>query len=645
MNFPMNYILKKIVNTCIVLLFLTIGLFAQESRTFDGTGNNQNQPDWGAAHSLLLTATSNGFSDSISMPGGQDRPNPRTISNTLFDQQDFIQDELELSDFVWVFGQFIDHDLDLVDNEFSEPLFIPVPAGDAYFDPNSTGNAIIPMFRSRYDTSTGTSPDNPRQFINEITSWLDASMVYGSSEERAEWLRTFEDGKLKVSEGDLLPFNTLSGELSGETDPNAPFMEDGGYQLEKLFVAGDVRANEQPLLLALHTLFVREHNRLCNDLKFEHPDWTDEELFQHARRINIGLIQAIVYEEWLPSMGIKLPPYLDYDDSVNPNIMNVFSAAAFRLGHTLVNTAIIRIDQHGETILDGDLTMKEGFFNPISIKNEGGLEPLLKGMATQPQQHLDCQIVSDLRNFLFGQPGQGGLDLAAININRGRERGLPDYNTIRQDFGLSPIESLSDISGDLTLINQLETVYNDVNNIDPWVGMLAESHPTNTIAGETIRTIVKQQFQSLRDGDRFYYENDSALSQDKITQIKNTRLSDIIRRNSEISILQDNVFFAVPHDEILATTLKMNQHELEIDIYPNPLPNEELHVAIYSNQLNEIELQVADMLGRLVDNKKVTLQQGMNHFSFFLDAALPKGVYQILISEKSRGGVVKFVKI
>jgi hypothetical protein len=89
----------------------------------------------------------------------------------------------------------------------------------------------------------------------------------------------------------------------------------------------------------------------------------------------------------------------------------------------------------------------------------------------------------------------------------------------------------------------------------------------------------------------------------------------------------------------------MNQHELEIDIYPNPLPNEELHVAIYSNQLNEIELQVADMLGRLVDNKKVTLQQGMNHFSFFLDAALPKGVYQILISEKSRGGVVKFVKI
>lgn len=636
---------KELLSVSTLSLLLSFGSFAQESRAFDGKQNNLEHPEWGAAGTQLQRVTTNGYADGISEPGGQDRPNPRHISNVLFDQQESIADELEMSDYTWVFGQFVDHDLDLVDDDFSEPAFISVPAGDAYFDPNGTGSAFIPMFRSHFDATTGTSSDNPRQHINEITSWLDASMVYGSNKERADWLRTFSDGKLKVSEGNLLPFNTFSGELDDEADPDAPFMADNVPANERLFIAGDVRANEQPLLIALHTLFVREHNRMCGELKRANPSWTDEELFQHARRINIGLIQAIVYEEWLPAMGILLPAYTGYDDIVNPNIMNVFSGAAFRLGHTLVNSSILRMDQHGKTMDVGDMSMKRGFFNPMAVKNEGGIDPLLKGMATQPQQHLDCQIIGDLRNFLFGEPGQGGLDLAAININRGRERGLPDYNTVRKDFGLTPVASFFDITSDLTAAAQLEALYGNVNNIDPWVGMLAEDHVPNTIVGTTIGVILSNQFQALREGDRFYYEIDPRLSEVEKIDIKNTRFSDIIRRNTDVAILQDNVFYAMSHDEALTSAMQIEPKHYEVAVYPNPVLGEELHVVVFSTRIKKsADIFVIDMLGRQVGEMSRRLEHGMNHFSLPLDPQLPTGVYQVVMYETDRVGLAKFVK-
>lgn len=635
---------RTLLLTGFTIFFQITALHAQESRTFDGTGNNVSHPEWGAAGTQLIRVTSNGFADSISLPGGQNRPNPRLVSNTLFDQQNPIADELKMSDYTWVFGQFIDHDLDLVEDNFSEPAFIPVPAGDAYFDPGGSGSVFIPMFRSHYDAATGTSPSAPRQHINEITSWLDASMVYGSDDERADWLRTFADGKLKVSDGNLLPFNTLSGAFGDDTDTDAPFMADSQPVNEKLFVAGDVRANEQPLLVALHTLFVREHNRLCGELKLQHRDWTDEELFQHARRINTGLIQAIVYEEWLPSMGIAIPPYLGYDPAVHPGIMNVFSAAAFRLGHTLVNSNIVRMDEHGKPMAEGDLSMRDGFFKPMSVKNGGGISPLLQGMATQPQQHLDCQVVDDLRNFLFGAPGQGGLDLAAININRGRERGLPDYNTLRKDFGLVPVEYFTDITADMNTAARLEALYGDVNNIDPWVGMLAEDHTSNTIAGETIQTILKRQFQALRDGDRFYYENDTALSASEIASIKDTRLSDVIRRNTKITIIQDNVFYAMPHGEALASAMQPQLRRSEIVVYPNPVAGEELHAVAVSHRTKDSAVYVVDMLGRQVSQKAVRLEYGLNHFSLPLDPQLPAGVYQVVMYDTNSVEIAKFVK-
>ena len=542
--------MEKIILLIVGLTFSQIFTFSQDNRTIDGSANNLQNLDWGAAHTQLKRFTTVAYSDGVETPAGASRPNPRTISNSLFAQDSLLNDPLNLSDFVWAFGQFIDHDISLT-GDGSENAFVQVPSGDPWFDPFGQGTALIFMRRSKKMTGTGTDPSNPRQHGNEITGWIDASNVYGSDIDRATWIRTFSDGKMKISNYNLLPWNTFTGNFATPVDYDSPLMDDAVQTSNYHFVAGDSRANENPLLIAFHTLFVREHNRLCDTLMIDNPNWTDEELYQHARKMVGGLIQNVVYSEWLPSMGVLLAPYLAYDETVDPRILNVFSGAAFRMGHTLLNSAIIRIDNDGNEIAGGHLELQEAFFNPQSILFlGGGIDPLFKGMGTQVSQDFDCKVINDVRNFLFGPPGAGGLDLASININRGRERGLPDFNTIRADFGLTAYNSFSEINSDTLIAYSLEQLYGDINNIDPWVGMLAEEHMTDALFGETIMEIMEFQFSVLRDGDRFYFENDTSLSVAEIVEIRNTTLHDIIMRNTNISLMQTNVFEAMPHNDI-----------------------------------------------------------------------------------------------
>jgi hypothetical protein len=519
-------------------------------RTIGGEYNNLINTDWGAAHTNLLFQTGNGFADGISQPGGQNRPNPRIISNTLFAQNSSILDPFNLSDFCWVWGQFLDHDLGLTPDGF-EPAIIPVPAGDAAFDPLGLGTAVIPMMRNVFDPTTGTDVNNPRKFPNEITAFIDGSGVYGSDQDRADWLRSFEGGKMRVSAGNLLPWNTVDGEKDSEIDPDAPHMDDAVGLSDKLFVAGDVRANENVLLLAFHTIFVREHNRLCDLLAADHPDWTDEELYQHARKYVGGMIQSITYNEWLPALGVFLPLYQGYDDNVHPQLLNVFTAAAFRLGHTLLSSDIVAMDNEGNELPDSPFGLRELFFDLSVLEQVGGIEPFIKGMATQSQQMLDSKIVNDVRNFLFGPPeaGIGGLDLASINVNRGRERGLADLNTIRQNFNLEPHDFIQQVNGDASVYIPLQSLYPNMN-IDAWVGMLAEEPMPGAIFGETILAIMQYQFANLRNGDRFFYLNDPVLTDQEKDYIHNATFHDVVMHNTGITLMQDDVFDAMPHEEI-----------------------------------------------------------------------------------------------
>lgn len=614
----------------VFVLFLSQS-HAQEVRSIDGTNNNKVNSSWGAAHSPLVRYAPADYADGIEIPKLDEtynRPNPRVISNELFAQSGIISDATGLSDYTWAFGQFIDHDLVLVENseDFTDFLSnIVVPDGDEFFLPGQ----IIPMMRSKKAEGTGTSLQNPRNNTNEITAFLDGSAVYGSEETRAEWLRTFTDGKLKVSEGDLLPWNTLDGEFNSNLDHNAPFMADDTRTLTKMFVAGDVRANENPLLLAFHTLFVREHNRLCDEIKINNPAWTDELIYQKARSLNIGFIQKITFNEWLPAIGIDLPEYSGYKRDLNPSISNVFSASAFRIGHTLINSNIVRMGNRGEEIGEGAMKLKDAFFNPLSVVITGGIDPFLKGMGVQVQQGLDCKVVDDVRNFLFGPAGEGGLDLASININRARERGIPSYNDLRFAMGLPKFPNFFELTHNRDEAEILESVYGDIDNADSWVGMLAETPLQESIMGRLMHTILFRQFRDLRDGDRFYYEIDPNLTEEEKEEIASTTMRDVIMRNTTITLMQDEVFSAMPHSDIPAGPQPIPV-DLNTQIYPNPI-SDAYQMNIYSDHDQEVTVKWLDVNGRIVKQYKESLFKGNNTVYRTLNSEMPAGFYNLLL--------------
>lgn len=506
---------------------------ASAVESLDGTGNNLTHSLWGSANTDLLRIAAAAYADGISSPAGADRPNARAISNAVAAQAadvDILNDR-NLSAFIYAWGQFIDHDMDLTPGG-TTAFNIAIPVGDPQFDPAGTGTATISLNRSITDSATGTSTSNPAQQVNTITSFLDGSMIYGSDRARAAALRTFFGGLLKTSAGNLLPFNTAG--LANANDAHI-------FPDSQLFLAGDVRANENVELTSLQTLFVREHNRQATMLAAAHPGWTDEQLYQGARAIVIGEIQAITYNEFLPALlGTNaLTSYRGYNATVNPGISNEFSTAAFRFGHSAVGNDVEFLDNNGNEVSD-ELSFAEVFFNPAVVEDTG-IDPILKYLASDNMQQIDTKVVDPLRDFLFGAPGQGGLDLASLNIQRGRDNGLASYNNTRIAMGLAPAKTFADITHDPVVQAQLKSVYGTVDKVDLWVGGLAEKHVGGGSMGQTFTRIIADQFQRLRDGDRFFYLNQFQGSQ--LTAIQNTSLADIIARNTTATNLQDNVFF------------------------------------------------------------------------------------------------------
>jgi hypothetical protein len=508
-------------------------LMSVEFASLDGTGNNIMHLDWGSAGIQLLRQSAADYSDGISTPAGADRPSARAISNAIAAAlPDGTINDRNLSAFVYAWGQFIDHDMDLtVNGSPTEAFNILVPQGDESFDPLGTDTQIIGLNRSQYDLTTGTSTENPRQQINSITAWIDGSMIYGSDTARAAALRTFNCGQLKTSDDNLLPFNTDL--LANAND--AHLVSDA-----ELFLAGDVRANENIELTSLHTLFMREHNRIAASLAARNPALTDEQLYQRARQQVVAEIQAITYNEFLPALLGRgaVDRYSGYDSSVNPGIANEFSTAAFRLGHSMLGDDVEFLDNNGEDVRD-ELPLAQAFFNP-DVVEETGIDPILKYLASDRAQEIDNQVVDGVRNFLFGPPGAGGFDLASLNIQRGRDHGLADYNTVRESYGLARVDEFSDITSDAQLQQTLQDLYGSVDNIDLWVGGLAEDHVAGGSVGPLFEAIISDQFERLRDGDRFWYQNE--FSGPQLDSLNHTRLSDIIRRNTTITSLQSNVF-------------------------------------------------------------------------------------------------------
>ncbi|OUS29762.1 hypothetical protein A9Q99_08000 [Gammaproteobacteria bacterium 45_16_T64] len=502
-------------------------------REFDGRNNNHQDIEMGAAETPLRRVIPSQYADGISSLAGADRASPRLISNIVNAQTASIENPIAASDYLWQWGQFLDHDIGLTDGvDPAEPADIYIPTGDTYFDPNSTGTASMSFNRSIYDSHSATN--KPREQINEITSWIDASNVYGSDTARATALRSLDGtGRLKTSDGDMLPFNTEG-------------LANAGGSSDALFLAGDVRANEQIGLTSMHTLFMRNHNWWANHYQQKDPRMSGEMLYWSARQMVEAEMQIITYNEYLPLLlgENTIRPYQGYNPQANGRITNLFAHGAYRYGHTALSPQLLRLDAEGDETEYGHLALRNAFFAPYRLTTEGGIEPILRGLAHQVHQGIDIYVIDDVRNFLFGNPGSGGFDLAALNIQRGRDHGLPSYNDVREGFGLPRIKRLSEISTDLEVQTRIAQAYDSIDNIDLWVGGLAEDPVPGALVGELLQRVMRVQFEALRDADRFWYQN--VLAKEKLQKVESTTLADIIRRNTTINKEISNTVFLVP---------------------------------------------------------------------------------------------------
>src|SRR5215216_6531784 len=474
-------------------------------RSIDGSNNNLDDPALNQANTDFARVGPANFADGFNeMTTG---PNPRTISNIVVAQEDAGEDGphliddngIALSGMMYAWGQFIDHDLDLQKSAATTDISITVPADDQFLPPGSS----IPLTRVAIDPATGV-PGHPATAINTVTGWLDGSQIYGSDAATAASLRT-ADGHMKMSAGDNLPIvNTDQG---------------------KAFVAGDVR----------------EHNFQVDQLHKEHPNWSGDMLYETAKAITTAEMVNITYSEFLPHLlgTDAIEPYHGYDPAVDARITEEFAGAAYRFGHSIVSDEISAISNLGA--FTSEQTLAESFFEDPATFKATGTDGLLRHLAGDLANPLDTHLVDGLRNLLFDPPA--GIDLAAINIQRAHDLGLGTLNQTREALGLTPYTDFDQISSDPETAAALKQAYGSVDAIDLWTGGLAEDHVAGGVIGSTFGKMIGDQFAALRDGDRFYFENQK-FDQQTLNEIKGTTLSDLILRDTDTAAMQSDAFVA-----------------------------------------------------------------------------------------------------
>merc|ERR1712223_975462 len=373
-------------------------------------------------------------------------------------------------------------------------------------------------------------PLEPSQQVNQITHWLDASNVYGSSEEEIEMLRTHTNGQMKFTKARSHPRSTTP-EINLPSCPASSDIPRPSDEICKFrfcvnskapcFLAGDVRVNEQLNLIVMHTIWVREHNRIAKKLQANNPGWDDEKLFQETRRIVIAEYQHIIYNEWLPLVveqdqitAVGLRPRTtgyssSYLDSFDPRVTNEFATAAFRFGHTLIPTKFKQTAQR----------------NSESQEEERG-----------------------------GGDGIGGLDLVALNIQRGRDHGLPGYNVYREVVGLGKAKNWDGLRNNIRPkdIKNLKKVYKHVDDVDLFVGGFLEIPSEDAFIGHTFKVLIVDTFLRLKYGDRFFYDlgsqhntftSTTQFSVNQLQEIRKVTMARVLCDNTEdISEMQPQVF-------------------------------------------------------------------------------------------------------
>ena len=315
------------------------------------------------------------------------------------------------------------------------------------------------------------------------------------------------------------------------------------------FLAGDVRVNEQIHLTVLHTLYVRDHNRMALELGKLNPHWDDERIYQETRHIIAATVQFITLNEFLP---IVLGPdmikrynltviehgyWYGYNPKAHSSPSQAFTTAAFRFGHTFIQGKVRRYNKHHQLI--GMHSLRYLLRHPFIIYEPGVVDQLAMGLIDTPAQTYDSFISQEVSGHLFQEPEfHVGLDLPAINLMRAREQGVPGYNFYREWCGMPRVERFEDLipwMGNRTAY-LYSTLYAHPDDIDLWSGGISEFVMSDALVGPTFGCIIARNFANIRKGDRFWFENPgfpSSFSPSQLREIRKATQAKIICENSD----------------------------------------------------------------------------------------------------------------
>ncbi|XP_060824989.1 uncharacterized protein LOC132911950 isoform X1 [Bombus pascuorum] len=526
-------------------------------RTFDGSCNRPMQ--WGASMTPFRRVLAPNYADGVEAPRrattGAELPSAREVSLKVHKPSPSSNPHFTVM--LAVYGQFLDHDITATaisqgingtsisccPPSVGHPECFPVPvsSGDPVFD--VAGRTCMDFVRS------APAPQcklGPRQQLNQVTAFIDGSAIYGSDQDTARKLREFSGGRLKMQ---LTPDNRTL--LPPSMNPN-----DGcNRETEKLrgrycFAAGDARANENLHLTTMHLLWARQHNRIAEQLTKINPSWNDETLYEESRRIVGAQLQHITYQEFIPiilgeqetNLRDLKPLRSGYrqwtvnDSNINPSIANSFAAAAFRFAHTLLPGLMKMTDEQEGT--SSYVELHRMLFNPYSLYAEGGVKSSVTSATRNMIQMTSTHVTSQLTNHLFEDPIANvtvpcGLDLVSLNIQRGRDHGLPGYAKWREYCGLGKLKTFSDLEGHLDpqALQEISSLYESIYDIDLYTGALAELPRAGGIVGPTFTCLIADQFVRLQRGDRFWYEmpgQPHSFTEDQLTELRKTSLARLI---------------------------------------------------------------------------------------------------------------------
>lgn len=388
-----------------------------------------------------------------------------------------------------------------------------IPPGDKYFSkmkPQPRCHNFIrtqPIFKDNCTVSSAEQVNYPSHFI-------DLSVIYPLTQEKLAMLRSFSGGMFKWDDNMIMV-------KKENCESNCYFL-------------GDFRAAGFASLAAIHSIFMRLHNMVAMDLAKVNPQWNDDMLFYEARKITIGIYQHIVYTEYVPSM-LGQPSFAvagdgDYDNNMDPRTLNEFSNTAFRYLHIYTPDKINIYNKNMDVVMSSPLS-KVMAEMPASLL-ETNYEDVVRGFFMQGVPLTGHGV--EVLNRLFG-----GLDLIAVDIQRGRDHGFPPYWKYREMCGLPPIRRWGDLLGSMTRpnINLLKQLYTTVMDIDLYVGASLELKATGSTMGQTFSCISKLQFLRYKRGDRFFYSHKGVFSEGQLMEIRKMTFANLLCYTTRI----DNV--------------------------------------------------------------------------------------------------------